>query len=249
MHLSRQQRSGWKQNHTHGGTCSWANPLATDQSERKSDVGVQPPQNFLIVAVAFWRGDLSKSFKPEPLRSFCALRRAVNRLFLSQTETRQHFQRKGKKKKKKLTWSSVASLTRLLSVDTGTRSRASFLTAVSAPARQQIQLCAALPPGAALCYVPWLARMLKGNPCSPQRSSYQLLVLGFTSYRLVTSRIDVRLVFIDALCLVWLLDEPNRTVIPRSAGWGACSGPSTHMCLLIDVDGKIAKEGKQERPL
>lgn len=58
------------------------------------------------------------------------------------------------------------------------------------PVQQQIQLCTALPPGVALCYVPWLA-LMRGDPCSPQHNSYQLAVLDFTSHRLVTSRMDV----------------------------------------------------------
>lgn len=55
----------------------------------------------------------------------------------------------------------------------------------SSPRLQQMQLCAHSPPGAGFCYVPWLA-LMQGDPCSPQRNSYQLLVLDFSSLRDIT---------------------------------------------------------------
>lgn len=57
----------------------------------------------------------------------------------------------------------------------------------SSPTLQQMQLCADSPPGAGCCYVPWLA-LMQGDPCSPQRNSYQLLVLDFSSHRDITDR-------------------------------------------------------------
>lgn len=70
MHLSRQQRSRWKQNHIQGDTCAWANPLVRAKGGAKWTEKVLPPQNFLIALQS--GGEISPSFSEQSLR-YCAL--------------------------------------------------------------------------------------------------------------------------------------------------------------------------------
>lgn len=190
MHLSRQQRSGWKQNHTQEDTCSWASPLVTAKGSfkwteecchlRVSSLYCSPEERSLPLL--------------QTSQILCAPRRAVMRLFLSKLETRSSCIKK---------WTLAVAVSTSLLLCWIRRVKALPLSERS-PTQRLIQLCASLPPGGGFCYVPWLA-LLQGDQYSPQHNSHQLVVLDFTSYWLVTSRIEFWLVFINTLCLLWLL--------------------------------------------
>lgn len=92
MHLSRQQRSGWKQNHTREDTCTWANPLA---GAKESFSRTLELSHLRISSSYCGAEERSLQFAQSwATRILCALWRAVNGLFLSQVETRQQFHRK-----------------------------------------------------------------------------------------------------------------------------------------------------------
>lgn len=148
MHLSRQQRSGWKQNHTQEDTCSWASPLVTAKGSLKwtekcchlrvSSLYCSPEERSLPLL--------------QTSQFLCAPRRAVIRLFLSKVETRNCCI------EKKWTWKAtglaVAVSTSLLC---GIQRVRALPLSERSPTQRQIQLCASLPPGVGFCYVPWLA--------------------------------------------------------------------------------------------
>lgn len=196
IHLSRQQRSGWKQNHAQEDTCSWARARAL--AAAKGSRNWTPGSSHLTLSP--WCCDPQQISPNCPNLSFSGpLRSAVRRenwLFLSQMETRQQCSLKIKlqnartPRKTKNRLGKVGGCSVDLTVVWYTENQSSD----SSPALQQMQLCADLPPGAAFCYVPWLA-LMQGDPCSPQRNSYQLLVLDFSRHHDITDPL--------LLCPLW----------------------------------------------
>lgn len=78
MHLSRQQRSRWKQNSTQEDSGSWDSPRLQPK-EASTERGAVPPQNFLIVCSP---EESSHSLKLLTLSQLlCGLWRATSRLF------------------------------------------------------------------------------------------------------------------------------------------------------------------------
>lgn len=194
MHLSRQQRSGWKQNHAQEDTCSWANPLVTakggvkwtEYSHLRISSSYCSPEERSLSLVQTWASQIL-------LRSAARSDQAIS----IQSGDAQQLHR-GKKKLAFRAASRAAAVNSTALCDRENQSSAASLWVVSNttadPAlrvftsRRWFLLCALTCTDA------------RGPVFTP--TQLQLVVLDFTSYWLVTSRIEFWLVFINALCLL-----------------------------------------------